>query len=334
MPIGVIAAVTNTTLGLNVITEMIAGYLFPGRPIANIVFKVSLSTRPIADGALKFFHRAGLWLHDTRAKYRLDIRHEAGTVSDVTLSLPMQELTPCWLSRRYCKIPPRHLFICQVYGTALGSIVNYSLIKSVIASKRPYLDGTLIDATQQWSGRKPEIFMSASVVWGLIAPERFFAGMYRPLYWVRSAVAMCGPIRSQLTDAAWPRAQGFLLGALLPVIPWYLYKRTGNRFWRQISVPLILHGVSRAVGDPSTAADHLSLIQQSISPPQTPTNVLIPSFLASFASQFWALRYHARWFEKYCYVLSSALDAGTSINALVIYLFSLSFVSMSCAFGC
>ena len=88
------------------------------------------------------------------------------------------------LTRRYCKIPPRHLFICQVYGTALGSIVNYSLIRGVIASKRPYLDGTIIDPTGQWSGRKPEIFMSASVIWGLVAPARFFAGLYRPLYWV------------------------------------------------------------------------------------------------------------------------------------------------------
>lgn len=30
----------------------------------------------------------------------------------------------------YCKIPPRHLFIAQVWGTALGSIVNYSRTSS------------------------------------------------------------------------------------------------------------------------------------------------------------------------------------------------------------
>lgn len=78
------------------------------------------------------------------------------------------------------KIPPRHLFICQVYGTALGSIVNFErkfscvfiysdglttlcvVIRGVINSKRGFLDGTLIDSTGQWSGRKPEIFMSVS----------------------------------------------------------------------------------------------------------------------------------------------------------------------------
>jgi hypothetical protein len=37
---------------------------------------------------------------------------------------------------------------------------------------------------------------------------------------------------------------------------------------------------------------------QSIAPPQTPMNVLIPGFIVSFLSQFYALRYKPRWFEK------------------------------------
>ncbi|SGZ21315.1 BQ5605_C021g09355 [Microbotryum silenes-dioicae] len=278
VPVGALPNPTpaNTTLGLNVISmqpsdpfpdrvlaaetdptphltaEFVAGYLFPGRPIANIVFKVYLTL-------VRFFHRY------------MTMVQSIDLTADMKLGL-------------YCKIPPSHLFICQVYGTALGSIVNYSLIRGVINSKRPYLDGTLVDPTGQWSGRKPEIFMSASVIWGLIAPGRFFAGQYSPLYW------------------------GFLVGALLPIIPWILYKRTNNRFWKRISIPLILHG--------------------SIAPPQMPTNVILPGkltdlsgFLVSFASQFYALRYRPRWFEKYVYVLSSALDAGTSINALMIYVF-------------
>jgi hypothetical protein len=76
----------------------------------------------------------------------------------------------------YMKIPPRSLFIVQVYGTALGSVVNYLLINGVIASKRDFLDGTVNDPTQQWSGRKPEIFFVASVIFVrrrfLVPPER------------------------------------------------------------------------------------------------------------------------------------------------------------------
>lgn len=33
VPIGVVSAITNITLGLNVITEFIIGYMQPGRPL-------------------------------------------------------------------------------------------------------------------------------------------------------------------------------------------------------------------------------------------------------------------------------------------------------------
>jgi hypothetical protein len=34
LPIGIIQAITNTQIGLNVLTEFIYGYLQPGRPLA------------------------------------------------------------------------------------------------------------------------------------------------------------------------------------------------------------------------------------------------------------------------------------------------------------
>ncbi|KAI9596959.1 OPT oligopeptide transporter protein-domain-containing protein [Syncephalis fuscata] len=40
LPIGIIQAVSNNRVGLNVITELICGYMLPGRPIANVAFKV------------------------------------------------------------------------------------------------------------------------------------------------------------------------------------------------------------------------------------------------------------------------------------------------------
>lgn len=40
IPIGMIQAITNQQVGLNVITELIIGYALPGRPIAMMMFKV------------------------------------------------------------------------------------------------------------------------------------------------------------------------------------------------------------------------------------------------------------------------------------------------------
>ena len=43
IPIGMIQAIANQQIGLNVITELIVGYALPGKPIAMMMFKVSSS---------------------------------------------------------------------------------------------------------------------------------------------------------------------------------------------------------------------------------------------------------------------------------------------------
>ncbi len=40
IPVGIIQAISNLQIGLNVITEFIAAYALPGKPIANMTFKV------------------------------------------------------------------------------------------------------------------------------------------------------------------------------------------------------------------------------------------------------------------------------------------------------
>jgi hypothetical protein len=43
LPIGIIQAVTNTQIGLNVLTEFIYGYIQPGRPLALMMYVLSTS---------------------------------------------------------------------------------------------------------------------------------------------------------------------------------------------------------------------------------------------------------------------------------------------------
>lgn len=40
LPIGIIQAITNTQIGLNVLTEFIYGYIQPGRPLALMMYDV------------------------------------------------------------------------------------------------------------------------------------------------------------------------------------------------------------------------------------------------------------------------------------------------------
>ena len=77
-------AITNQTVGLNVITELIIGYLLPGRPIAVMMFKT--------------------WGYVTMLQ-------ALGFTSDFKLG-------------HYMKIPPRPMFYCQVVATILAGTVQ------------------------------------------------------------------------------------------------------------------------------------------------------------------------------------------------------------------
>ncbi|CAJ2510032.1 Uu.00g059320.m01.CDS01 [Anthostomella pinea] len=88
LPIGIIQAVTNHQIGLNVLTEFVYGYIQPGRPLALMLFKtygyitMSQALSFVAD--LKFGH--------------------------------------------YMKIPPRTMFMAQVVATTLSCFIQIAVL--------------------------------------------------------------------------------------------------------------------------------------------------------------------------------------------------------------
>ncbi|KAF8505092.1 OPT oligopeptide transporter [Gautieria morchelliformis] len=84
IPIGMIQAITNQQVGLNVITELIIGYALPGRPIAMMMFKT--------------------WGYITMSQ-------ALTFTSDFKLG-------------HYMKIPPRPMFWCQVVATVIAGTVQ------------------------------------------------------------------------------------------------------------------------------------------------------------------------------------------------------------------
>ncbi|XP_022737075.1 oligopeptide transporter 7 [Durio zibethinus] len=83
LPIGIITAITNQTPGLNVITEYIIGYIYPGYPVANMCFKVYGYTS---------MTQAVTFLQDFKLGH-------------------------------YMKIPPRTMFMAQIVGTLIACFV-------------------------------------------------------------------------------------------------------------------------------------------------------------------------------------------------------------------
>ncbi|CCM05021.1 uncharacterized protein FIBRA_07220 [Fibroporia radiculosa] len=84
VPVGMIQAITNQQLGLNVITELIIGYALPGRPIAMMMFK---------------------------------------TWGYITMYQALQFASDFKLGH-YMKISPRPMFWCQVVATVIAGTVQ------------------------------------------------------------------------------------------------------------------------------------------------------------------------------------------------------------------
>ncbi|KAG8217852.1 OPT oligopeptide transporter protein-domain-containing protein [Butyriboletus roseoflavus] len=148
---GALYAITGINLSIQTFMQMIAGYLHPGKPMANMYF----------------------------------VLYSYNTVSQATLLLRDLKIG------QYAKLPPRATFTAQIIGTLLGAVLNYVLMNSIIDSQREILlsvQGTNIWSGQQpqqynsqaivWGGLSHELFsagmryqwVSWSYLVGLAAP--------------------------------------------------------------------------------------------------------------------------------------------------------------------
>ncbi|KAH9002452.1 oligopeptide transporter [Lactarius hatsudake] len=98
-------------VGTNQLFKMIAGAINPGRPVANLYFS--------------------MWSHDV-------VSTTVGFSGDLKIG-------------QYLKIPPRSLFVAQVWGTIIGAIVNYVVMVSITGAQRDIL----LDPTGNniWNGQ-------------------------------------------------------------------------------------------------------------------------------------------------------------------------------------
>ncbi|PFH59998.1 hypothetical protein XA68_11581 [Ophiocordyceps unilateralis] len=191
LPIGIIEAVTNNQIGLNVLTEFVYGYIQPGRPLALMIFKtfgyvtMSQALRFVAD--LKFGH--------------------------------------------YMKIPPRTMFSAQVVATTLSCAVQIVTLNLALGSIENVCDTQQRDRFTCPGGR---VFFSASVIWGLIGPDRMFSP---------------GRIYSGLFLF-------FFLGAITPIAIHVASKRYPRSPLRYLMAPLIFGGAGAI--PPATPLNYFS----------------------------------------------------------------------------
>ncbi|KAF9217694.1 hypothetical protein BGZ59_001122 [Podila verticillata] len=135
LPIGVMNAVTGYGPGLNVITELVIGYILPGKPIANMTFKC----------------------YGYMAMYMCN-----NLMSDLKLG-------------HYMKIPPRSMFVGQFWGTLIGGAFNYMTMILIIDSQREALSKRKPDPNGLWTGQRVETFWGSGLIYGALGPARMFS---------------------------------------------------------------------------------------------------------------------------------------------------------------
>ncbi|KAF9227496.1 OPT superfamily oligopeptide transporter [Gyrodon lividus] len=153
---GALFAITGIALSIQTFVQMIAGYLHPGKPMANMYFV--------------------LYSYNTVAQALLLLR-------DLKIA-------------QYAKLPPRAAFTAQIVGTLVGAVLNYFLMNSIIDNQRDILlsvQGTNIWSGQQpqqynsqaiaWGGLGHELFsVGMRYQW---VPWSYLVGLFAPVpFWL------------------------------------------------------------------------------------------------------------------------------------------------------
>lgn len=178
LPIGMIAAITNTVVGLNVITELIIGFAVPGKPVSMMIFK---------------------------------------TYGYITMAQGMSFLSDMKIGH-YMKVPPKVMFWGQLVATAWCAIVQVFVQSWMFGHIENICQPAAISGA--WWCPSTSTFGTASIIWGVIGPERTFGskGLYKNLnfFW--------------------------LIGAVAPIPFYFLAKRYPKSIWKYVNFPVIFSG--------------------------------------------------------------------------------------------
>jgi OPT family oligopeptide transporter len=165
LPIGVIEATTNIRAGLNVITELVIGFIYPGKPLANVAFKT-------------YGH--------------ISMVQALGFLEDLKLG-------------HYMKIPPKSMFIVQLIGTVVASSVHFGTAWWLLTSIENICDESLLPKGSPWTCPGDDVFYNASIIWGVVGPKRMFTndGVYPEMNWF-FLIGLIAPVPVWLLSIKFP----------------------------------------------------------------------------------------------------------------------------------
>lgn len=175
----------------------------------------------------------------------------------------------------YMKIPRRTLFVAQFIACIMGSLTQNGVLIWMLGHIKGICD---TDQPNGYTCPQGRVNFTSSIIWGAIGPARLYS---------------VGKQYSGLLHLFW-------IGALLPVITFYLKKKfPQNNFLKSIHWPLFFAGTGNL-------------------PPATGINYTT-AFAVSFVFNKIIKSRYKHWWAKYNYILSASLDSGLAVSAIVIF---------------
>ncbi|KAM5377925.1 hypothetical protein ACJZ2D_004829 [Fusarium nematophilum] len=112
-------------IATNNLSKMLAGLMLPGRPVGNMYFAA--------------------WSHNV-------ISNAVNLSGDLKMG-------------EYLKIPPRAMFLTQMYGTILGGFISYAVMISIVGGNRDLLVNS--NGNSSWSGATLQSYNTNATSWAL-----------------------------------------------------------------------------------------------------------------------------------------------------------------------
>ncbi|KAM0152898.1 hypothetical protein ACHAQE_007869 [Botrytis cinerea] len=234
IPEGILEGTTNQRIFLNIITELIAGYAWPGKPIANMMVKC-------------YGYNS--------------VKHGLDFAQDLKLG-------------QYMKIPPRVLFVGQIYASVLATATQTGVLRWMLGHI-PNLCSP--KNTQRFTCAGSKVVYNASLIWGTIGPQRMF---------------QAGQTYSSIMYF-------FLIGPVVTVAVYFIYRRYPNSWVRYINVPVFFN-----------AAGNI--------PPANTTQYSL-WFIFGFLFNYLIRKRAFAWWKRYNYLLQAAMDTGTALATIIIF---------------
>ncbi|OLN93273.1 Oligopeptide transporter 1 [Colletotrichum chlorophyti] len=155
-------------IATNNLSKMLAGLILPERPIGNMYFAA--------------------WSHNV-------ISNAVNLSNDLKMG-------------EYLKIPPRVMFLTQIYGTILGGFINYAVMISIVNGNRDLLVNS--DGNASWSGATMQSYNTNATSWAL-AHYLYKSGGKYSLVPIGLGVGFAIVVVHRIVVYFVPKVKGFLL---------------------------------------------------------------------------------------------------------------------------